>query len=67
MDGQSRLEDGTFSIDSGSLSFNQDSPIFSALAHVDSSELKISSGKRLNLENDVTVPEIPGSGHASFS
>ena len=58
MDGQSRLESGTLSFNSGVLSVNQDSTISSALAHADSSTIQISSGKRLKLESNFTVPEL---------
>ena len=58
MDGQSNLESGTLSFNSGLISVNQDSTISSALAHADSSTIQISSGKRLKLESDFTVPEL---------
>jgi hypothetical protein len=58
MDGQSSLESGTLSFNSGILSVNQDSTISSALAHTDSSTIQISSGKRLKLESNFTVPEL---------
>ena len=57
MAGQSRLESGTLSFNSGILSVNQDSAISSALAHAGSSTIQIASGKRLKLESDFTVPE----------
>merc|ERR1711969_232302 len=67
MDRQSKLESGTLSFNSGILSVNQDSTISSALAHADSSTIKIASGKRLKLESDFTVPDskqmnLTGSG-----
>ena len=67
MDGQSKLESGTLSFNSGILSVNQDSTISSALAHAGSSKIQIASGKRLKLESDFTVPasikmELTGSG-----
>ncbi|MCS5551717.1 MAG: hypothetical protein NZ878_00305, partial [SAR324 cluster bacterium] len=58
MDGQSKLESGILSFDSGILSVNQDSTISSALNHVGSSTIQISSGKRLKLESGFTVPEL---------
>ena len=67
MDGQSRLESGTLSFNSGILSVNQDSTISSALDHVNNSTIQIASGKRLKLESDFTVPasikmNLTGSG-----
>mgnify|MGYP003317851347 CR=1 FL=1 len=61
------MESGTISFNSGILSVNQDSTISSALAHAGSSTIQISSGKRLKLESDFTVPasikmNLTGSG-----
>ncbi|MDP7622099.1 MAG: hypothetical protein QGH27_09045, partial [SAR324 cluster bacterium] len=67
MAGQSKLESGTLSFDSGILSVNQDSTISSALAHAGPSTIQIASGKRLKLESNFEVPvskqmNLTGSG-----
>ena len=58
MDGQSKLEGGVLSFNSGILSVKLDSAISSALTHANSSTIQIASGKRLKLESDFTVPEL---------